>query len=323
MRKGTKIWLIVAASLFVFGALVFVGAMTAHGWNFMNLSTVKVSTNTYEIEEAFANISVDTDTADVVFALSEDGRSRVTCDEEKKLYYSVSVQDGTLRIDRVDERRWYDSLRIFDFHSKKITVYLPQSEYAALSVKGSTGNVDVPSGLKFTTVDIRMSTGKVNCSASATELIRIKTSTGDVTVDGISAGALDLIASTGDVKVKNVSCAGNVAIHLSTGDTTLTGVRCKNLITEGDTGKLTMTDVIAAERFEIERETGDVRFEACDAAELDIETDTGDVKGSLLTEKVFFVETDTGEIEVPRTMSGGRCEISTDTGDVKISIYNQ
>ena len=81
-----------------------------------------------------------------------------------------------------------------------------------------------------------------------------------------------------------------------------------------------MKNVIAEDKFDIERSTGDVKFEKCDAAELFIETDTGSVKGSLLTEKIFLVETDTGSIEVPKSVSGGRCEIETDTGNVKIGI---
>lgn len=176
----------------------------------MNLSTVKVSTNTYEIEEAFTNISVDTDTADVVFALSENGRSRVTCDEEKKLYYSVSVQDGTLRIDRVDERRWYDYIRIFDFHSKKITVYLPQSEYAALSVRGSTGNVAIHlstgdttlTGVRCKNLITEGDTGKLTMTdVIAAERFEIERETGDVRFEACDAAELDIETDTGDVKI--------------------------------------------------------------------------------------------------------------------------
>ena len=42
--------------------------------------------------------------------------------------------------------------------------------------------------------------------------------------------------------------------------------------------------------------------------------------GTLRSEKVFLVESDTGSIEVPKTTTGGRCEIRTDTGDIRIDI---
>ena len=63
-----------------------------------------------------------------------------------------------------------------------------------------------------------------------------------------------------------------------------------------------------------------VVLDGCDAAEIFVKTDTGDVTGTLLSEKVFVTTTDTGKVEVPRSVSGGRCEITTDTGDIRISI---
>ena len=55
-------------------------------------------------------------------------------------------------------------------------------------------------------------------------------------------------------------------------------------------------------------------------AQYAIVTDTGDVTGTLCSEKIFFAESDTGRVEVPKTMSGGRCEVKTDTGKIILSI---
>ena len=87
-----------------------------------------------------------------------------------------------------------------------------------------------------------------------------------------------------------------------------------------DTGDLQMKNVIASGEFKIELDTGDVNFDRSDAAQIFVETDTGDISGTLLTNKVFFAETDTGDVDVPRTASGGRCELTTDTGDISIRI---
>jgi DUF4097 and DUF4098 domain-containing protein YvlB len=81
-----------------------------------------------------------------------------------------------------------------------------------------------------------------------------------------------------------------------------------------------MKNLTAKEKLSIERSTGDVIFEGCDAGEIYVKTDTGDVKGTLLSEKVFLTDTDTGKISVPKTITGGRCEVSTDTGDIELSI---
>ena len=49
-------------------------------------------------------------------------------------------------------------------------------------------------------------------------------------------------------------------------------------------------------------------------------TCTGDVKGKLLTDKVFITETGTGHVDVPKTVTGGRCEVTTNTGDIELEI---
>ena len=117
-----------------------------------------------------------------------------------------------------------------------------------------------------------------------------------------------------------MTCDADISIGLSTGKAYLTDIVCKNLTSMGSTGDISLKNVIAAEKISIERSTGDVTFEGSDAAELCITTDTGDVEGSLLTDKVFITKTDTGRINVPNSITGGRCEITTDTGDIKITI---
>jgi DUF4097 and DUF4098 domain-containing protein YvlB len=61
-------------------------------------------------------------------------------------------------------------------------------------------------------------------------------------------------------------------------------------------------------------------LDACDAAEIYIKTDTGNVEGRFLSDKVFIAKTDTGLINVPKTITGGRCEITTNTGDICVTL---
>ena len=81
-----------------------------------------------------------------------------------------------------------------------------------------------------------------------------------------------------------------------------------------------MKKVIVTEKLALKRSTGDVKLESCDAGEIVIKTDTGDVKGSLQSKKIFFAHSDTGRVSVPKTTTGGKCDITTDTGDIKITI---
>lgn len=322
MSKKTRIWLITAASLVLIGCAIFGGVMTMLKWDFTKLSTARYENNEYEITENYKNLSIITDTADILLLPAENGKSSVVCYEQKNAKHSVTIKDSALVIEIEDTRKWYEHIGI-NFSAPKITVYIPQGEYGLLSIKSSTGDVEIPKEFKFESIEISESTGNVTNYASASANIKIKTSTGDIKIESVSVDALDLSISTGKVTVTNVTCIGDIKINVSTGKSNITDVKCQNFISDGDTGSISLKNVTATEKFSIERSTGDVKFDGCDAAEIFVTTDTGDVTGSLLTDKVFITESDTGRIDVPKTTTGGKCEISTDTGDIIINLSEQ
>lgn len=319
MSRATKKRVILASILLLLGVLLFAGAMTVLKWDFTKLSTNEYQTVTHEITEAFRGITIRADTADVVFVASEDESCTVECYEQKNITHSVAVKDGVLVIESIDERKWYEHIGI-NFSTSKITVRVPQGEYGALQIESDTGDIEIPKALCFARMDIAVSTADVKSGANVQGEVKIKTTTGNIVVENGAAGALTLSVSTGDVNVSGVRCTGDVTVNVSTGKTSLKDLVCSNVISKGDTGDMLLKNVVATGSFSLERSTGDVRFERCDAASLVIETSTGDVTGSLLGDKVFFAKTDTGKVEVPKTASGGRCEITTDTGDIRISI---
>lgn len=319
MSKKNKSWIIVATSLLAVGLLLFTGAMIALDFDFAKLSTVKYETKTYEISEDFSKISIDADNTEIEFVLANNEQCKIVCMEEEKVKYSATVKDGTLTIDTVDTRKWYEHIGV-SFGKSKMTVYLPKAEYASLLIEGSTGGIEIPKDFAFETIDIDASTGDVACYASASEWMKITLSTGDICVENISAGALDLSVTTGKVTASDINCKGDITVDVSTGKTRLTDVSCKNVISSGSTGDILLKNVISTENFSIERSTGDITLEGSDAAELYVITSTGDVTGTLLSEKVFITETNTGSVNVPNTVTGGKCEITTSTGDIQIDI---
>lgn len=319
MGKTMRIWLIIATALVVVGAIVFTAALAACGWDFSKLSTVKFETNTYGGSDSITGILVDTDTADIRFAPSEDGQWKVVCHEAEKVNHTVSVKDGILTIQVVDERKWYDHIGIW-VGSETITIYLPEQEYASLVIRESTGDVEVPKAFRFGTIDINVSTGDVKNFASASGAIKITASTGDIHMEDVSAASVELSVTTGHVTGRGLNCEGKLSVNVSTGDARLTDVTCKNFTSGGSTGDLMMKNVIVAERMTIDRSTGDVKIDACDAAEIQVDVDTGDVTGSLCSEKIFIVRSSTGDVDVPSTSTGGKCQITTSTGDIRIRI---
>ena len=317
MSKSVKIWLIIAASLTLIGAIIFSGVMMALNWDFSKISTVKYETNGYEFDDVVCkNIKVITNTADISFVPST--YLKVVCYEETKAKHLVTLQGDTLIIE-AKNKKWYDHIGI-NFASPKITVYIPSGEYGALTVNGDTSDTEIPKEFKFESIDISQSTGDVKCLASASGDIKIKTSTGDIKVENITAASLNLTVSTGNINATKIECIGDLSVEVTTGKVKLENIRCSNLISTGDTGDITLTNVITDKSIDIERTTGDVKFDGCDAGELIIITDTGNVKGTLLSDKIFITESDTGSIKVPETVSGGKCKVTTDTGDIKIEI---
>ncbi len=298
MSRKTLAWIIVAVSLIVIGAILFVGVMTMFGWNFRRLSTVEYVTKSYEITEDFKNILLDTDTADIEFLPSENKKTTVECYAYKNATHSVSVVNDTLTIELQDKiKNWFIGI---NFNTPKITVYMPKGEYGDLTVKATTGDVKVAKDFKFGNAQISISTGDIDFSATITNDVNLKTTTGDMQLNDVSAKQIDLSLSTGVIKLSNI--------------------KCDNLVSNGTTGDIRLSNVIVKEKLFVKRSTGDITLDSCDAGELYLKATTGDVKGSLLTDKIFVTKATTGDISVPQTTTGGKCEIKVTTGDINIEI---
>lgn len=280
MKKATKIWLIVASSLILFGVILFGGVMTLLKWDFTKLTTVKYETNEYEISENYKNISIVSQTADIKLIPSEGLETTVICHEQSKMKHLVEVREDTLVIEVVDERKWYDHINL-NFKTPKITVSIPQADYGAFEVNSTTGNIRL---------------------------------------EKMSVGNLAFSVTTGKVSVSDVECTGDVIVNVTTGRANFENLTCCNLNSSGCTGDISLKNVVGTGCFYIKRVTGDVRFDSSDASAMYIVTTTGDVTGTLLTEKVFSTKVTTGKVSVPQTTSGGACDVETTTGNIKLQI---
>ena len=298
MDKNTKTWLLIAALLILIGSVLFAAAMTANRWDFSKLNTVEYETNTYEFSDPINNISILTDTADILF-VHGGSKSMVVCQESKSMRHQVTVTDGTLTISQSDDLHWTDHIGI-STGAPKITVYLPDTQYQHLLIAENTGDIHIPEDFSFHSVEITTSTGDIENYASAAQLIKIRTSTGDIRLEALSADTISLAVSTGDIHLANVQCG--------------------SFVSEGSTGDIDLINVTAEERISIVSDTGDVTFDHCDAADIFVKTDTGHVKGSLNSGKMFTATSDTGKVDVPQSSTGGKCAITTDTGNIKITV---
>ena len=318
--NGRKHSVIIALILIIAGLLAAGASLASVGFDLSKLSTETYVTRTIEVNGDFSSITVAGDTEDIVFASSDDGMCRVVCREPEDEPHRAEASDGTLTIESTGRNRWHFFSFGFLAEGPSVTVYLPGKDYNALDVQSDTGDLMLPEDITFDSVNIRLSTGGVDCMASVQGLLSVRTSTGHIVLSGMSANAIQLSAGTGDVRIAYAECPGGIEISTGTGETVLDSVTCRELVSTGSTGSLTMKNVIASGAFNLRRSTGSIRFDACDAAEITARTDTGSVKGSLLTGKTFSAHSGTGSVDVPESAAGGRCEVSTDTGSIRIEV---
>lgn len=297
MKKSKIVWIIIAVCMIGFGAIIGTLALATLNFDFDSLATQKTISNEHHILQNFNNIKINVNTSNVEFVCSENNECMVVSIDTEKIEHTVTVENDTLLIETEDNRKWYDYIGIH-FGETSLTVHLPKDSYDSLSIKADTSDITVPKDFTFNTACIETDTGDIGFSANMLGVLDISTDTGRIDFGIIKAQDIILESDTGDIAFNSAEC--------------------ENVSIENDTGDVRFSNTIVTEKISVTTSTGDVSFDYSDAEEISICTNTGDVSGRLLSEKVFICDSGTGKIDVPYSMSGGRCEITTDTGDIEI-----
>ena len=186
----------------------------------------ELETHEYEIKENFKDIKITTDTADIQFILSENPSSFIVCEEEKNANHSVTVKENTLRIEIVDDQKWYEDIGI-KLRTPKITVYLGKSEYGNISLETDTGNVLLDDVITTGKLTIETDTGNVNFEACDASEVIIKTDTGNITGSFLTdkvvfaesdTGKIDIPKVIADEKCEIITDTGNIKITIEQGN---------------------------------------------------------------------------------------------------------
>ncbi len=258
MSGKTKLWLIIATILVVIGCVIFASVMTILKWDFIKLSTDKFESNTYEIIEDFSNISIVSDTADIVFEASDNETCSVVCYENENEKHSVFVQDDTLFVKINSKTEWYEYIGI-NFDSPKITIFLPKSEYDSVSVKENTGDINIQN-ISLNTLNLFVSTGDVYLRNINCKNLTFKADTGDIYLENVVASEKFLIeTTTGDVEFEK-SDANEIFVNTSTGDVKGSLLTNKIFVVETSTGDIGVPETSNGGKCEIKTSTGDVEI---------------------------------------------------------------
>lgn len=358
MKKAKKIAIIVAVSMIAVGIICSVGSLALVRFDVAELDTMEWEDKTYTIEETFSNISIRGMEATVSLVPATDGICKVVCTENNKITNKVDVVNNTLTIEREDYSKWYNNVGVH-MKEVEITVYLPEDKYEALFIDNSSGRIDVPGDFTFAEAEVMNSSGRINFMADVAGALKVENTSGgiyvgDNSVDSLSvkgtSGSIEVmnVVATGDVEVNgssgginisNVECA-NISVEnssgvlrlseiVATGDVNVKGtsggvhledVECANLTGSNSSGKIYCTNVIASGDMNLENSSGGIALEACDATNLKLEATGGSIRGTLLTEKIFVAYATSGSVDVPKTTSGGVCEVTTTSGSISLSL---
>lgn len=257
MKKQTKRNLLVAASLFVAGCVLFTAVMFLLRWDFTKLATVTFETNTHSVTDAYTHIAVVADTADVTFVLTDDTTTKVVCHEESGIQHMVSVQEDTLTIQAVNQEKWYERIGI-QLDSPTITVYMPKGTYGSLTATVTTGDITA-TNMTFTgDITVTVTTGDIDFANVTCTKLQTKGNTGDVSfVNVVARQAFTVTRTTGDVTLEGCD-AQALTIETDTGDVAGSFLSSKVFIPHTDTGDITVPETTVGGTCKITTDTGDI-----------------------------------------------------------------
>ena len=359
-RSFVKTFVILGAILLVAGLAVFVGGMTAGGWDFSILSTVRYEQRTYAAEGAVTSVHIEYCDASISVEYSETAESvhidypvRLNERDEEISQIAITETDGVLTL--TEHRDWQDSLFQWDIdldfgddsartvrvvlpagqNMRTVRVVLPAGQNIALDLYTQNGSVSLNAdGEALPSLSLRSDNGSISASGAltVTESAAFSTTNGSVNVSSVSAaGDLTLRTSNGSIRAENIS-ADSLEARSSNGSLRLTDIAAADSLTaKTNNGAVELLGDITAKILTVSASAGDIamRDGMIDAQEITMTTEFGSIEaeGSAFAGSqsgyTVLVSTGLGESNVSDSVGGSRkLTLSTGTGDVRVYFEN-
>ncbi|HIV29649.1 MAG TPA: DUF4097 family beta strand repeat protein [Candidatus Pullichristensenella excrementipullorum] len=301
MKKTAK----VAVALLIAGVALALAGFAMAGFDFGNLNAGgALVERQYEAEGDVVELVVADRNADIVITPSEDGKARLTCQENEEAAYDIREEGGRLYIEKIEQRQnglgaW------FGFHlNGKLEIELPAGAHVDISNGNGAVRVDGGDGVSFPTVTIA-------------------TDNGPIAVRNVSAGAVALGTDNDSVTVENVS-ADTLRVETDNGSIDLNGVQADDISLRTGNDNVRMEGV-EADALEAVTDNGDVTFDGLTVREsLSLQTDNGDIRGQLPGEmRDYHIESETDyENNLPALLDseGIFLRAVTNNGDIDVTF---
>ena len=301
MKRSTKIALIVAGVCLALGMVLCLFGLILVGFDVTGINNHELSHISHEVVEEFDSIRINDIECQVRLFESSNDKTWVECSDSDRIFTRVAVDNGTLSIERIDGRKWYDHIGIWWDHAPTLNVYLPESEYASLYILTVSGDIEIPSGFTFENVEIYSTSGDISSFCEARGDMTVQSTSGDVVIRGVRANTFKTKTTSGDIDISHGSAA-ELSVITTSGD-----IELSQITVDGE--------------MSVSSTSGDIEIDDADAAELELSAVSGDIEAVLLSAKKFVTDTVSGSISVPASDDdAGICSVSTTSGDVRIII---
>lgn len=336
-RTFIKIFVILGAILLVAGVAVFVGGMTAGGWDFSILNTVRYTQKSYDAEGAVTSVHIEYSDASIYVEYSEtaervhiDYPVRLNERDEESAQIEITEEGGTLAV--IEHVDWEKNLFQWSLgNSPAVRIVLPAGQNIALDLYTQNGSVSLNAdGEALPSLDLHSNNGSISVSGTLTvaEDAAFQTDNGSVNVSGVSAARdLTLRISNGSMRAENISAA-NMQAKTSSGSMTLKDISATDALTaEAGAGEIELLGDITAKMLTVSTSAGDIAMHdgMIDAQEIAMTTELGSIEaeGSAFagaqSDYTVLISTGMGSSNVSASSGGSRkLTLSTGTGDIRI-----
>ena len=289
-RTFIKIFVILGLILLVAGVAVFVGGMTAGGWDFSILNTVRYTQKSYDAEGAVTSVRIEYSDASIYVEYSEtaervhiDYPVRLNERDEESAQIEITEKDGTLAV--IEHVDWEKNLFQWSLgNSPAVRVVLPAGQNIALDLYTQNGSVSLNAdGEALPSLDLHSNNGSISVSGTLTvaEDAAFQTDNGSVNVSGVSAaGDLTLRTSNGSMRAENIS-ADSLEARSSNGSLRLTDIAAADSLTaKTNNGAIELLGDITAKMLTVSTSAGDIAMHdgMIDAQEIAMTTELGSIE---------------------------------------------
>ena len=196
------------------------------------------------VEDAISNVTIrtaDTDHITVDYA-----------DTAEKPLYTISVEDGLLRIQTTTEER-EKNISLIKIGGKTVSekpthdlvITLPQKKYQDVSVALAVGTLSVE-GVKAAQLTAEAAVNTVELSGIQADQLNAASAVGKMTLQDSQIGNAEIEGAVGGVAVENVTASGQLTVTNIVGSVSLKDVTAHELIVQAALGHTSYKNVEAA-----------------------------------------------------------------------------